>query len=33
MRGIVWGYTMEDANTQLRKIAEDYEKIGIPIVR
>ncbi len=32
MRGIVWGYTMEDANTQLCKIIEDYERIGIPVV-
>ena len=33
MRGIVWGYIMEDANAQLREIIEDYERIGIPVVR
>ena len=33
MRGIVWGYVMEDANTKLREIIEDYERIGIPVVR
>ena len=31
MRGIVYGSTFEKAKTQLEKIIEDYQKIGIEI--
>ena len=33
MRGIVWAYLMEDGNEQMFKIIEDYERIGISVVR